>query len=503
MKKIPNCLLLVFLSFSLWGIGGCTRDFEEINTDPNRPKQVTPGVMLGQLQYRIVNSSINAGREFTHELMQVDAPRSSTSGQGLHRYVVNPGAGVWTHFYGYMNDIEDIYAISERLQEKNYQAIALVYKSWAYSILTDLYGDVPYSEATQARQGVLKPGFDKQKDIYIRILENLRLANTLFDDSKALTYGGDLVYNSINDPNKLEKGIEKNPGIAKWKRFCNSLRLRLLLRISKREGEVNVQQQINAILSAPANNPVFTSNADEAIFRYPGTFPFYNPYFNARPVDWNHGVYFTKFFMDKLNADNDPRRSVWSTQVKLADGTIGYRGIESGYPTKQEYVVGQNSSYSEGLKTLPQLGVMMTFAEVEFIKAELALKGFPTGKSPQAHYDAGIAASMTQWGVTMPAGFLQQPGVKYNGSAPAESQLDQIMKQKYYAYFFVDYQSWFEKRRTGYPVLPRGAGIPAENQFPSRVPYPTYLQSLNPEALAEGVASMGGDNSNIKVWWEK
>ena len=77
------------------------------------------------------------------------------------------------------------------------------------------------------------------------------------------------------------------------------------------------------------------------------------------------------------------------------------------------------------------------------------------------------------------------------------------MLQKYYAFFFTDYQSWFEKRRTGYPVLPRGAGIPAENKFPFRVPYPTYLQSLNPEKLADAVASMGGDNSDIKVWWDQ
>ncbi len=84
-----------------------------------------------------------------------------------------------------------------------------------------------------------------------------------------------------------------------------------------------------------------------------------------------------------------------------------------------------------------------------------------------------------------------------------EEQLERIHLQKYYAYFFVDYQSWFEKRRTGYPVLPRGNGIPAENKFPSRVPYPTYLQSLNPENLAAAQTAMGGDNSDVKVWWDK
>ena len=103
----------------------------------------------------------------------------------------------------------------------------------------------------------------------------------------------------------------------------------------------------------------------------------------------------------------------------------------------------------------------------------------------------------------MPANFLSQSEILYKDAATREAQLEQIMLQKYYAFFFVDYQSWFEKRRTGYPVLPRGTGIPAENIFPSRVPYPTYLQSLNSTNLKAAVTSMGGDASTIKVWWEK
>ena len=498
--------LIVVLSFNKAPIGGlgaacgllvsCTANFEEINTDPNRPEKVNPGVILGQMQYRIVNSSISAARGFTHELMQMDAPRASTSGLGLHRYVVNPGAGVWTGFYQNLTDIEDIYKVADGLKENNYKAIALVYKCWAYSILTDLYGDVPYYQAIKASDGIFKPAFDKQKDIYAQILKDLETANGLFDDNKALTFGGDLVYNA----NVLTGA--KNLGIQRWKKFGNSLRLRLLLRLTKREGEINVKEQITAILADAAKYPTFAATADDAIFRYPGTFPYFNPYFNARTLDWREGTYFTEFFLNNLNATNDPRRAIWAIPVMVA-GVPTFRGIRSGYPTTLEYVVNQNSSYTEALKTLPQLGVMMTFAETEFIKAELALKGYATGKTPKAHYDAGITSSMTQWGATMPATFLTQKDVAYDATATAEKQLEQIMLQKYFAYFFVDYQAWFEKRRTGYPVLPRGTGIPAENKFPSRVPYPTYLQSLNPENLAAAVASMGGDNSDVKVWWEK
>lgn len=489
--KILSVILLVFTSLL-----SCTDNFEELNIDPNRPKDVTPGILLGQMQYRIVNSSIQSSRSFTHELMQVHAPRSSTSGQGLHRYVVTPGQAVWSAFYDRLTDVEDIYKISDQLKENNYKAIALVYKSWAYSILTDLYGDVPYSQAIKASEGNFLPAFDKQKDIYIQILKDLETANTLFDDTKALTYGGDMVYNA----NALTGS--KNIGIQKWKKFANSLRLRLLLRISKREGEINVNQQINSILANATTNPVFTANADDAIFRYPGTYPYFNPYYQARTLDWREGTYFTKFFLNHMNNVNDPRRAIWAIPVTV-NGQSVYQGIESGYPTSLEYIVGRNSSYPDALKTSPLLGVMMTYSELEFIKAELALKGYNTGKTAKAHYESGITASMVQWGASMPAGFLNTAGIAYNSTGTTAQQLEQIMLQKYYAFFFVDYQSWFEKRRTGYPILPRGTGIPAENIFPSRVPYPTYLQSLNSSNLQAAVASMGGDNSNVKVWWEK
>jgi hypothetical protein len=474
----------------------CTDNFEELNTDPNRPKEITPGVMLGQLQYRIVSTSISAGRNFTHELMQVDAPRSSAGGGGLHRYEVNPGAGVWSNFYGYLTDIEDIYSIADKLNENNYKAIALVYKSWAYAILTDLYGDIPYSEATKASEGIVQARFDQQKDIYPALLKDLDMANSFFDETKALTYGGDLLYGA----NAVSGG--KNAGILKWKKFANSLRLRLLLRIMKRDGEVNVKEQITAILSDPDTYPVFTSNNDNAIFRYPGTFPYFNPYYNARTLDWREGTYFTKFFLDNMNAVEDPRRSIWAIPIAV-DGQNVFQGIESGYPTSVEYVVGKNSSYTDALKTLPQLGVMMTFAEMEFIKAELSLKGYSTDRTSKAHYETGVGASIAQWGATMPADFLQRQGISYDETATEETQLEQIMLQKYYAYFFVDYQSWFEKRRTGYPVLPRGTGIPAENNFPYRVPYPTYLQSLNAENLSAAVRAMGGDDSDVRVWWDQ
>ena len=492
MKYMISIILLASSLFYT----SCTKDLADINDDPNRPKSVTPGVMLGQLQYRIVSSTIRASRNFTHEVMQVDAPRSSPSGLGLHRYIVNPGSVLWSQLYGYLTDVEDIISISTTLKEDNYRGIALIYKCWIYSMLTDGYGNVPYAEATRAAQGNYTPKFDSQKEIYIQLLKELDTANKILSPAKALIYGGDQLFNA----NTLASGT--NPGILKWKRFANSLRLRLLLRAFKRDGELPISQEITRMLDNPSVYPLIASNADEAIFRFPGTYPYFNPYFNERQLEWRDGTYFTNFFINYLNATNDPRRAIWARTITV-NGQQVYRGIESGYPATTEYQVGANSSYNDAMKIASNLGVMLTYSEVEFIKSELALRGFKTGSTPRQHYETGINASMIQWGAVLPAGFLTQSSVLFDETPTFEGRLAKIMQQKYIAYFFVDYQSWFEKRRTGYPVLPRGTGIPSANQFPTRSPYPTYLQSLNKSALDASITSMGGDNSTTKVWWEK
>src|SRR5882724_8460534 len=116
MKKIYAHFIIAVCVFA----SSCTKDFQTLNTDPNRPVNINPGVMLGQIQSQIVNSSISGARNFTHELMQVTAPRSSPSG-GVHRYYIDPGSGLWDGFYNRMAYIEDIISISDKLGEKNYK----------------------------------------------------------------------------------------------------------------------------------------------------------------------------------------------------------------------------------------------------------------------------------------------------------------------------------------------------------------------------------------------
>ncbi len=493
MKTIQQIIRIRFVLYALLlcSLSSCTGDFEEINRDPIRPSNTNQGSMLGQVEYRLVNSTIGTSKQFTHELMQVTAPRESASGD-VHRYEILPktGTGIWENIYNRLIDLSDIEDISKEAQP-NYQAIAITLRMWAFSILTDAFGPVPFSEAGRAREEILTPKFDQQKDIYVEMLAQLAQANSLVDTKTGLVLGGDLIYGT------------DAAAMLKWKRLINSLRLRLLLRALNRDSELNVKSQIEAILANPTNNPLLESNADDAILKYTGAYPYYNPYYNARTLDWRQGDYYTTHFINPMIQQNDPRLKVWASTVKV-NGQDVYSGIESGYESDVVYVTDKNSSYNDNLKTTPVLGVIMTYAEMEFIKAELALRGFNTGSTPKNHYEKGIKASMTQWGVTVDNSYLQQEGILYNGNGSFDQQLEQIITQKYYAYYFVDMQSWFEKRRTGYPVLPRGAGILPENKFPSRLMYPTYLQSLNPSGLQQAIETLGGsDVSTIKCWWEK
>ncbi|SKB28429.1 Starch-binding associating with outer membrane [Parapedobacter luteus] len=489
--KIRNLGILGLFTGMLTLLVSCEKQFNDLNLDPNRPKEATPGVLLGQLQYRIVNAKMSDAKNFTHEIMQVHAPRASTSLNSVMRWFIAPRDGIWTNYYQCLLDVDDLYTIADQLGEDNYKAIALILKAYMFTILTDLYGDIPCSEATKGEDGNFLPAFDTQKAVYERVLAWFDEANALIHTDEALLYGGDMIYYGHNSAANM----------VKWKKLCNALKLRSLLRIRERDGEIDVTGQINEMLANPAQYPLFESNEDEAIFRYTGVFPYYNPFYNARTLDWRDGSYFTTFFLAKLNETSDPRRTIWARTV-TDNGQQVYRGIESGYPVGVEYDVDANSNYTDILKTLPQLGIIMSYAEVEFIKAELALREFSSGGTPKEHYDKAISASMEQWDVAMPADFLGRPGIVYDSDQSFERQLEQIMLQKYYASFFVDYQSWFEKRRTGYPVLQKGSGIPADRVFPRRTPYPLYLQSLNAENLARAVEQMGGDDCYIRVWWD-
>lgn len=482
MKKLLfNIVLIAGIGFTSVS---CDRNLDEVNVDSSRISDPIAAKLLVPIQYNLASFNYMRANDFTFDIMQVslDFPNE---GNSLSRYYIteNTGAGFWNNSYKWLMQIQDMRRAAERDNDPNYRAISMVLNAWVYSNLTDTYGDVPFSEASKLDDGISQPKFDRQKDIYIKLLDDLKAANALFVTTKPLT-GSDLFYKAETDAN----------GILNWKKFCNSLSLRLLTRILSKNGEVNVYQRIQEIISDPATYPLFQSNNDTAKLDISGVSPLLPPI--TRPQDFTTGRAASEFFVETLKSNNDPRMSMFFSQAKnLSNANIGYKGAPSGYQFGTVFNY-QPSNMNQNLAKAPLKILIYPYAELQFILSELAFKGIIQG-SAQTYYENGVKAIIEQWGATVPANYFSNANVAYNGT------LQRIMLQKYVALFFVDQQQWFEKRRTGFPVLPNNGGLLNNGNLPQRLMYPPNPKILNTDSYQNAVQQMGGDDINIKVWWNK
>lgn len=478
MKKIITIVLFAVTLVS------CTKEFKEINTSKNGVKNTTPETLLTSALHDVITRNLNRAMRLTNELMQVHVTTSDAD--EIHRYVIRPLESdyMWNNWYLQLTNFKDMYKGASVIKSNNYMGIALIMDVWVSSLITDTYGDVPYSQANQGKeQGILQPKFDSQQSIYASLFSKLEEANTRL---KAAT-----------EIPEAEKGLEPlyNGDMVKWRKFGNSLYLRLLMRVSGRT-ELNAAAKITEIVDTrKADYPIFTSNDDSAILRFQSTPPLVSEFYNYRDLDFNSGSGLGEFFINNLNNWEDPRLEKWATKFENS-----YEGIKSGYPVGQVPAV--KSRYSISLKNEPLLGNIMNYAELQFILAEASVRGLVSGTA-QTYYENGVKAAITMWGYTVPSDYLTATTAKWDPTNNAYQMAEKIMLQKYYALFFTDFQQWFEYRRTGFPILPKGEGLQNGGQMPSRLKYPVNVQSLNSANYKEAVANMGGDDLNVKVWWNK
>ncbi len=477
-----NKIILAAVIFTSSFTASCTKDFETVNTDPNRIEQISPGTLLNPVIYEVASFDMGRADAITFDLMQVMLNFPSPTG-GIHRYDLteNTGSSTWNTYYRWLKNIKEMQEAAVRADDPNYRAIALTLNAWVVSNLTDCFGDIPLTEALRGNEQLFYPKFDKQEEIYPKLLRSLDTANALFNTSKAMVYGTEILYAN---------------NVTKWKKFCNSLHLRLLLRLSKK-ASINAYAQIRSIVNDPTKYPIFTSNADGAILNLSGVTPLVSPW--GRPIDFTTFRAAGKFFIDSLNAMNDPRRVKFASEARSLtppNATIGYVGIPHGYAGSESQFNYTPSNLQRALVTAPMIVPILPYAEVEFIKAELEWQE-GNSMAAQTAYEKGVKAAVEQWGLTLPANYFTNTTAAYDGS------LQRIMLQKYYALLFVGYQQWFEYRRTGYPVLPAGAGMLNNGIMPSRFGYPLSVRVSNPEEYNAAAAGMGGDNINTKVWWQQ
>ena len=471
--------LFAFLAAGLL-LASCSKGFEEINTDPNRISTISPGTLLNPILYEVASFSMQKADDITFDLMQVSLPFPSPTG-GIHRYDIteNTGSSAWATYYRWLNNVREMKKAADAAGDANYRAIALTLNAWIYANLTDCFGHVPMDEAVGAEAGILQPKYNTQKEVYTKILSDLDSANKLYVTTKVMSYGTDVLYAN---------------NVTNWKRFTNSLRMRLLLRVSNR-AEMNAWDQLRTMMVNPATYPVFTGNDQAAVLKLTGITPLASPW--GRPQDFTTGRAAAAFFLDSLNALNDPRRAKFASQAKNSAGSanIGYKGIPSGYAGSESQFTYTPSNLVQALITAPMSVPILPYAEVELIKSEVYFHD-NRQDSAKATYERGTKAAIEQWGGVLPTDYFSNPAATYNGT------LDRILLQKYYALFFTDFQQWFEYRRTGLPNLPKGAGMLNGQKMPSRLLYPIAQRIYNPANYAAAVQAMGGDNINTKAWWE-
>ncbi len=481
MKHIKNLIGLLLGTLLLLS---CDRTFEEINTDTSKIIEPTAGSMLIPIQYGLASNGYMRANDFTFDIMQImiDFPNV---GNTLSRYYMteNTGNGYWNTSYKWLKQIQEMNSLAVAQGDKNYEAISLVLNAWTYANLTDTFGDIPFSEASRIDEGISKPKFDKQKEIYIKLLDDLKKANSLFDAQTKLTEG-DLYFAANTDAN----------GILKWKKFTNSLSLRLLTRILKKNGEVNIYERIQEIIKDPATYPLMQNNTESAVMALSGVAPLVSPI--SRPQDFTTFRAAGEFFVNTLADNKDPRMATFLTQAKdLNNKNIGFKGAPAGY--KQDMVFDyQPSNFNQNLSKAPMKIIMMPYAEVQMILAELSFKGIISGDT-KTYYQNGIKASIEEWGGVVPADYFTNPKVAYNGT------FEQIMLQKYVTLYFVDQQQWYEKRRTGFPKLPNNGGLLNDGKLPQRLMYPAQTKILNTENYNAAVQAMGADDINTLTWWNQ
>jgi len=505
----------------------CKKGFQELNTDPINILGTTPDKLLAPALINAIWPGMSRNRSFNNELMQVTVSQSDGDNT-VFRYAFRSSQSdyLWNAWYLQLTNFKQVDSLARTDKNLNtsYQGIGKIGKVWLFSMLTDIYGDIPYFHALEGDQGNgdqgnVVPVFDRQKDIYLDMFNQLEQANTLLATGPAIVVSSDPVY----------KG-----DITKWRKFANSLYLRLLLRVS---GKAEVQQQciskIKQIVETPSQYPIFQSNADCARILWSGgtstTDPYTSPYINGVRAQDFRAPALCSFFLDYLVAWADPR---YVSSTPYGSGSIGrfgisqasgggWYGVKSGYQpgtgdVKGCYFQSYDNTSTGGTWSLqqnPWTGIIMQYSEVQFILAEAAAKGWISGDTKTFWYQ-GIASAINYWvpnfseDITA-ASFtdhltnLAAGSEVWNDNLSLQDKMELIHLQKYYALFMTDLQQWFEYRRTGHPYLPKGQGLSNGGIMPARLVYPVYVQAANPVNYKAAVDAQGPDEIFTNVWWQR
>lgn len=484
MKKVTFFTILLTILVS-----SCST-FEVNNDNPDVALSIdnNPELLLTQLQRNAIRRNVSDAWSEGNLMGQYVARIVFTS---FDLFDWGSQTGTWNTYYQMIRDAKELEKIALNKELKGYQAVSEVMQVWMFSILTDVYGDIPYSEVAQAADENYTPAFDTQESIYKSMLESLKKASDLIDSANS-GIKGDLVYNG---------------DLLRWKKFANSLRLRLAMRLSEKNSET-AKNVISEIYNNPSSYPIFENNEDNAEL----TFLSSNP--DAHPIS-EESVYrvgsfneyrISEHFVQLLEDLNDPRLDFFAdpTSNSVLEGSPVIEGMQNGivdgpayeYKGGDAFLSKLNINYFY-LQSNQNKGRLMTYSEMLFILSEAAQRGWISADANDL-YKKGIIANFDYWEVPLSESYLNSSKVSYNGS------LEQIITQKYISLFYTDYQGFFEYKRTLLPATIKPGPDAFYSEYPSRFEYPSEEQTLNVQNYNEAVSRLSkGDEITSKLWWHK
>ncbi|MDR1555744.1 MAG: SusD/RagB family nutrient-binding outer membrane lipoprotein [Tannerellaceae bacterium] len=515
MKKI------LFLYGMLMLMAGCTGDFDEMNKNPNTITEVNPALLLPKMQRETINSeAFNYQRgENLFANLYCQWISNSISYFNSDRYEYNDGwvtSAFWNPYYTYvLKDILDIKSMAETYPEyEEMYHIARIVAALSLARTTDIFGDIPYSEAGR---GMDKPKYDAQKEIYYDILNELKEATTALSKGFAVEqkkYGASDIYYGGN--------------VEKWIKFGNSLRLRFALRISFADPEKAKQEGEAALASA------LMGSMDDKAYTVTATVNDGHPLFVIS--NWNE--FRMSATLEKVlktwSTVPDPRMECrWGVTVQsIQEGTPDIKGIPNGLPSDQlpDYNSASNpwgllwapTWNSEHIKptsfTQAYLFDIMSYSEVCFLKAEAAVRGWTNAGSAQANYENGIRASFNEarldvspdiYSTANDEVYIRTGNVQWKEADDFETKLEKIITQKWISLFPNGTEGWAEVRRTGYPRLTPvvRSDDPSINaaagEFIKKLRYVNKELESNAENAKNPALNGGkGDGQHVRVWWD-
>lgn len=504
--------ILYITGILLASMTACTKDFEEINTNPNVVEKPTPNFIFSKSQLDGLNNNYFATNILEcGGMLQHYATYKEASGAG-DKYLSNE-----VYYSAYFNQayptgVNEVEIVIDALKnspnESNKLNIARIWKAYLYHRITDLYGDVPYFEAAKANSTqIFLPKYDSQEAIYKDLLKELDEAATALDPSKPSFGKADFIYDG---------------DVTKWKKFSYSLMLRLGLRLTKADAALSKTWVTKAIAGG-----VILNGTDNAIMKYtdgPNDFNRNPVGLDSRRQDFTQGSFgqknveggkLAKTFIDLLQATADPRISVYAGvwQGTAQNTTLAVqKGFPNGLktaPTPTEQATYSEPNQSTVFKYDAPL-VLISNAETNLYLAEAAARGWYATETDKDLYEKGIKASFLNMGI-YGAGYTIADATPYltanpfNASGSLDQKMNQIHTQIWIALFVDEQEVYANWRRTGYPVLVpvNFPGNVTNGTIPRRFKYPTSEYSVNSANLAEAIKRQGEDTFTTKIWWDK